>query len=71
MASLRSLHFTRTNFNDILVPTAYTEKLDADIAQSINRHRKLHKYLQRTSQLMKKNLVWAQPTTTCINKGLE
>jgi hypothetical protein len=40
--------------NGILLPTTYSQKLDADITQSIIRYRKLHKYLQRTSQLMKK-----------------
>jgi hypothetical protein len=42
-----------------------------DIAQSINRFRKLHQYLHHTSYLWKKILVWAQPTVTCINKRLE
>jgi hypothetical protein len=31
------------NLNDIFVPTAYTEKLDADITQNINRYKMLHK----------------------------
>jgi hypothetical protein len=35
--------------NDIFVPTAYTQKLDANIVQDINHYRKLHKYLHRTS----------------------
>jgi aminoglycoside/choline kinase family phosphotransferase len=29
-------------FNGIFVPTVYTQKLDADIAQNISRYRKLH-----------------------------
>jgi hypothetical protein len=34
--------------NDFFIPKVYTQKLDVDIAQSINRYRKLHKYLHRT-----------------------
>lgn len=42
----------------------------ANIAQSLYHYRKLHKYLYCTS-LVIKNLVWAQSTIACINKGLE